>query len=77
MRRLTIVSLTALALVAGACGGTSNNGSSFEGEDCDAEDFANREDDCGFSESDRKKHKKKVTVKKKRDGGYKVSRKRR
>lgn len=26
-----------------------------EVEDCDAEDFANKEDDCGFTEADRKK----------------------
>jgi hypothetical protein len=27
----------------------------IEFEDCDAEDFANREDDCGFTDADRKK----------------------
>lgn len=45
-----------LAAGASACGDpTAAEPSGVEVEDCDAEDFANREDDCGFTEADRKK----------------------
>lgn len=40
-------------------GGVIDSGttSSSEHEDCDAEDYHNREDDCGFTDADRRKTK--------------------
>ena len=55
-RKLAAVALgTALILGASAasCGSSADTG--VEVEDCDAEDYRNKEDDCGFTDSDRRK----------------------
>lgn len=52
----TFVVLMIGGLTLAACTGSfrSSNNVVQEGEDCDAEDFMNREDDCGFSDKNRK-----------------------
>lgn len=56
--RTTIAAAATAALLTLGCG-LSDPGSGTSGgvqvEDCDAEDFRNREDDCGFTDSDRRK----------------------
>ncbi|GIH07380.1 hypothetical protein Rhe02_54470 [Rhizocola hellebori] len=52
-RILAVLAVSAtLASGAAACGDPAP---AVEVEDCDAEDWANREDDCGFTDADRKK----------------------
>lgn len=47
-------------LLLAGCGSSTQDLSDFTGqsEDCDAEDFRNKEDDCGFTKADRDKLKK-------------------
>lgn len=52
-----------MALTAVACGSPDQaQPSQVEVEDCDAEDYINKEDDCGFTDADRKKQPAKVKV---------------
>lgn len=53
----TFVVLMIAGLTVAACNGSfrTNNSVVQETEDCDAEDFVNREDDCGFSDKQRSK----------------------
>jgi hypothetical protein len=69
MRKFIILPLmAAFAFGVAACGeSTPSEAPAIEIEDCDAEDFANREAECGFSESkSKKKSKKVIKVKRKR-----------
>lgn len=63
MRRSLLSAFLGAVLIlsgtASSCGSTSD-GSGVEVEDCDAEDFRNREADCGFTDSDRRKSPKPV-----------------
>ncbi len=58
MRRKLAIAFLVAALVltgtASSCGSTSGS-PGVEVEDCDAEDYRNREDDCGFTDADRQK----------------------
>jgi hypothetical protein len=64
-RALTALALGAvLASGAVACGDPA--APPVEVEDCDAEDYANREEECGFMEADRRKPSPKKTPAKKR-----------
>lgn len=56
-KTLAALALGALLLTgtAASCGEPAADG--VEVEDCDAEDYANREDDCGFTDADRAKRK--------------------
>lgn len=67
-RKLAAVTLGA-ALVLGASAASCESTGSVEVEDCDAEDRRNKEAECGFTDSDRRKTpvvKKTPTVKKTR-----------
>lgn len=57
-KTLAALALGALLLTgtAAACGEPAADGG-VEVEDCDAEDYANRESDCGFTDADRAKRK--------------------
>lgn len=58
MRKLAIATALSLTLLgtttACACEPWATT-SSTEVEDCDAEDYRNKEDDCGFTDADRRK----------------------
>lgn len=47
-RRAALTGLIGAALVAASAGACACNGTQHEVEDCDAEDRANRETDCGY-----------------------------
>lgn len=47
---LAAIGVSAIALIANPAAVQQQNEGGEEVEDCDAEDFLNREDDCGFSE---------------------------
>lgn len=57
MRRSLLTCFLGAALVFGTAGSClpGSETPAVEVEDCDAEDYRNRESDCGFSDSDRRK----------------------
>lgn len=61
MRTPLAIAAAGAVLIAGlacgypASGDTPQPPSQVDVEDCDAEDFRNREDDCGFTDADRRK----------------------
>lgn len=64
MRRTVIAAMMCAALLAGtmSCSCQPRTSGNVEFEDCDDEDLANLEDDCGFTDADRKKLKKLKTT---------------
>ncbi len=56
-RKLAVAFLGAALVLAGTASscGSSSGSPGVEVEDCDAEDYRNREAECGFTDADRKK----------------------